>query len=135
MGSPFYNFTLNDCTRFIQCVKKQSPSIVSSPSISKLACATLFYCVLDPYIQVYNINSVPDHLSYFEQLLDKILNDFRDVFPSKLPHRLPPKRNKDNRIELLLGVAPISIYLYQLSRSEEDNVSKQLKEYLRMGYY
>ena len=56
-----------------------------------------------------------DHLSYFEQqLLDEILNDFRDVFPNELPHGLPPKRSIDHHIYLLPGVAPISIPPYQL---------------------
>ena len=45
-------------------------------------------------------------------------------FQVKLPHGLPPKRNIDHRIDLLLGVAPISILSYQLSRFEEDDVSK-----------
>ena len=103
-------FTSNDCTHFIQCVKNQSPLIVSAPSVSDLTCSTLIYYVLDPEIQVYKINSAPYHLFYFEQqLLDKILNDFHDVFPSKLPHGLPSKRNIDHHIDLLLGVAPICI--------------------------
>ena len=76
---------------------------------------SLFYCVLDPDIHIYNVDSVPNQLSYFEQQL---------VFPRELPHGLPPKRS----------VAPISIPPYRLSRSEEDEVSKQLKDYLQMGY-
>ena len=70
--------------------KKQSLSIVSSPSISELSCSSLFYFVLDPDIHVYNVDSVPNHLLYFEQQLDEILKDFCDVFPSELPHGLPP---------------------------------------------
>ena len=124
-------FVLNDCSHFIQCVKKQSLSIVSSPSISKLSCSSLFYCVLDPDIHVYNIDSVSGHLSYFEQQqFDAILNEFRDVFSSELPHGLPPKRNIDHCIDLVPDVAPISVPPYRLSRSEEDEVSKKLKDYL-----
>ena len=129
------SFVLNDCTHFIQCVNKQSLSIVSSPSISELSCSSLFYCVLDPNIHVYNIDNVSGQLTYFEQQqLDKILNHFHDVFPSELPHGLPPKHNIDHCIDIVPGVAPISIPPYRLSRSKEDEVSKQLKDYLRMGY-
>ena len=56
-------FVLNDCTHLIQCVKKQSLLIVSSPSISELSCSLLFHCVLDPDFHVYNIDSVPDILN------------------------------------------------------------------------
>ena len=99
-----------------------------------MSCSSLFYCILDPDIHIYNVDSVPNQLSYFEQQLDKILNDFCDVFPSELPHGLPPKRNIDHCIDFLPGVTPKSIPPYRLSRSEEDEVSNQLKEYLRMGY-
>ena len=102
------SFVLKDCSHFIHCVKKQSLSIVSSPSISEFPCSSLFYCVLDPGIHIYN---VPNHLSYFEQQLDEILKDFCDVCPSELSHGLPLKRNIDHRIDLLPGVTPISIGL------------------------
>ena len=72
-----------------------------------------------------------DHLSYFEQQqIDEILNGFRDVFLSELPHGLPLKHNIDHRIDFVPGIAPISIPLYCLRRFEEDEVSKQLKDYL-----
>ena len=123
------SFVLKDCSHFIHCVKKQSLSIVSSPPISEL-----FDCVLDLDIHVYNVDSVSCQLSYFEQQLNEILNEFRDGFPSEPPHRLPPKRKIVHRIDLVPSVAPISVPLYRLSQSEEDEVSKQLIEYLRMGF-
>ena len=45
-------------------------------------------------------------------LLDKMLNDVRDGFPSDLPHGLPPQCNIDHCIDLLLEIAPISILVY-----------------------
>ena len=66
-----------------------------------------------------------DQLSSFEQQLpDEILNDFRDVFQNELPHGLPSKHSIDHCIEFLPQVAPISIPLYRLSRSEEDELFK-----------
>ena len=96
-------------------VNKQSLSIVSSPSISELSYSSLFYCELDPNIHVYNIENVSGQLTYFEQQIDKILNYFHDVFPSELPHGLPPKRNIDHRIDIVPRVTPISIPPYSLS--------------------
>ena len=36
----------------------------------------------------------------------KILGDFRDVFPTKLPDGLPPKRELEHRIDLITDVKP-----------------------------
>ena len=46
----------------------------------------------------------------------------------------PPKHNIDHRIDLIPGTSPVSIPPYCLSRSEEDEITSQLKEYLRMGH-
>ena len=51
------------------------------------------------------------------------------MFPNKLPLTLPPQRNVDHQIELILSVAPVSIPPYRLSRLEEDKFAKKLKEY------
>ena len=37
-------------------------------------------------------------------------------------------------LDLLPRVVPVSIPMYRLSQSEEDEISKQIKEYLRMSY-
>ena len=52
-------------------------------------------------------------------------------FPNELPHGLSPKCNIDHHIDLLPRVAPINMPPY---RSEEDDLSKQFKEILQMGY-
>ena len=40
----------------------------------------------------------------------------------------------DHQIELIPGAAPVSIPPYRLSRLEEGEIAKQLKEYLSMGH-
>ena len=55
------------------------------------------------------------------------------MFPNELPLTLPPKRNVDHQIELIPGAAPVIIPPYRLSQLEEDEIAKQLKEYLSMG--
>ena len=86
--------------------------IVSPPLVSELSCSTLFYRAPDLDIQVYNINIVTNHLSYFQQhLLDDILIDLCDIFSCELPHGLPHKHIIDHCIDFLLGFEPISISL------------------------
>ena len=128
-------FELNNCKHFIQCSKLPSHSLVSSKSLSEYSSSLIYSCVIDPAVQFYYFNIDATQLPHFEQrLLDSILEDFQDVFPTELPLTLPPKRNVDHQIELIPGAAPVSIPPYRLSRLEEDEIAKQLKEYLSMGH-
>ena len=64
----------------------------------------------------------------------KILHDYGDVFPERLPRRLPPRRNVDHEIELEPGHAPPSRPTYRLSPPEMDELKKQLEELLAQGF-
>ena len=68
------------------------------------------------------------------RLFREIMSEFSDVFPKELPFGLPPKRGVDHRIELMPGAQPVFRQPYRLSQSEEDEVARQLQEYLRMGH-
>ena len=86
-------------------------------------------------LSLNNFNIYATQLPYYEQqLLDSSLDDFHDVFPNKLPLTFPPKCNVDHQIELIPSVALVSIPPYRLRRLKEDEIAKQLKEYLRMGH-
>ncbi len=127
-------FSYNNFEHFIQCIKKPFalPTITSSDEYS---CSTIYCCILDLDLQISNVENGTDQLTYYEQrLLDSLLNEFLDVFPKELPHGLPPKRNIDHHIDLIPGTSPVSIPPYRLSRSEEDEIASQLKEYLSMGH-
>ncbi|GKA01644.1 putative reverse transcriptase domain-containing protein [Tanacetum coccineum] len=56
-----------------------------------------------------------------------VVRDFLEVFPDNLS-RLPPLREIEFRIELILGVVPIAKSPYRLAPSELGNLSGQLKE-------
>ena len=127
-------FSYNNFEHFIQCIKKPFalPTITSSDEYS---CSTIYCCILDLDLQISNVENGMDQLTYYEQrLLDSLLNEFLDVFPKELPHGLPPKRNIDHHIDLIPGTSLVSIPPYRLSRSEEDEIASQLKEYLSMGH-
>ena len=52
--------------------------------------------------------------SYPKQV-QSILDDFADIFPRDLPAGLPPKRDIDHRIELVLGAEPPHRAPYRMS--------------------
>jgi hypothetical protein len=61
-----------------------------------------------------------------------IVCKFPDVFPNELP-RLPPNRDVEFKIELILGTAPISRRPYRMSPNELAELKTQLGELLQKG--
>jgi hypothetical protein len=61
-----------------------------------------------------------------------VLQEFEDVF-GEIPG-LPPKRDIDFSIDLMLGVAPISKTPYRMSTLELKELQMQLEELLKKGY-
>ena len=59
--------------------------------------------------------------------------EFPDVFPDDLPG-LPPDREIEFEIEVMPGVAPISISPYRMAPPELQELKKQLQELLDKGY-
>ena len=47
-----------------------------------------------------------------------ILKEFRDIMPSELPKKLPPRRPIDHKIELLPGVKPPAQVSYRMAPAE-----------------
>jgi hypothetical protein len=63
----------------------------------------------------------------------RVVKDFLDVFPLELPG-MPPEREVEFVIDLLLGTAPISKRPYQMSVEELQELKKQLTELQEAGY-
>ena len=75
-------------------------------------------------------------LSTIEKLkvaFNDLLDEFKDIFPSDLPDELPPVREVDNKIEIIPRSTPICKPSYRLSQTEQNEVERQLTEYLRKG--
>ena len=66
--------------------------------------------------------------------LERLLEEYQDVFPLDLPDGLPPSRDVDHPIDLLPGSKPVSRPPYRLSHSEALEVERQLAEYLKKGF-
>ena len=62
-----------------------------------------------------------------------VLQEFRDLFPDQIP-RIPPKRDIDFTIELVLGAAPVSKTPYRMSTTERLEIKMQLQELLEKKY-
>ena len=66
--------------------------------------------------------------------LQRLLTQFRDVFPEELPAGLPPSREVDHKIELVPGATPPSRPTYRLSSVELLELKKQLDELTKAGF-
>ncbi|XP_043700305.1 uncharacterized protein LOC122651025 [Telopea speciosissima] len=66
-------------------------------------------------------------------LVEKVLEEFKDVMPTELPKRLPPRRKVAHAIELEPGAKPPAIAPYRMSPSELEELRKQLKDLLDAG--
>ena len=73
--------------------------------------------------------SVIDKYKQEVSLKDPVVNEFNDVFPKDLPG-LPPKREIEFEIELLLGTTPISQAPYRMAPAELKELKVQLQELL-----
>ena len=62
-----------------------------------------------------------------------IVKDYPDVFPEELPG-MPPDRDIEFLIELVLGTGPISKRPYQMPANDLEEIKKQIKELLDKGY-
>ncbi|GJT82934.1 putative reverse transcriptase domain-containing protein [Tanacetum coccineum] len=62
-----------------------------------------------------------------------IVRDFPEVFPEDLPG-LPPTRQVEFQIDLILGAAPVARAPYRLAPSEMKELSEQLKELSEKGF-
>ncbi|XP_076939940.1 uncharacterized protein LOC143608929 [Bidens hawaiensis] len=62
-----------------------------------------------------------------------IVSEFKDVFPDELPG-IPPDREVEFKIDLVLGTTPIAKSLYRLAPTEMKELKKQLDELLEKGF-
>ena len=54
----------------------------------------------------------------YATILFSLLSKFRDVFLDDMPDGLPPSREVDHSIKVILGLKPISKLAYRLSHSK-----------------
>lgn len=70
----------------------------------------------------------------FRETLRGIVNEYKEVFPDKLPKGRPPKRDVEHHIETVPGVEPPSRPPYRLGPAEQDEMEAQIKDLLEQGF-
>ena len=66
--------------------------------------------------------------------IQNVLDEFRDVFPTKLPVGLPPERTVDHVIDVIPGSPPAYRGIIPLSTDELMEVKTQLDHLLEQGF-
>jgi hypothetical protein len=77
--------------------------------------------------EVINLVSLP-------KCVKQMLDEFLEVMPTKLHDELPPKKQVDHVIEVMLGVAPLVKAPYRMSHKELKELKVQLEKLLAKGY-
>jgi len=58
-----------------------------------------------------------------------MVREFEDVFPEEVP-RLPPRREVESSIDLVLEAGPVSIAPYRMAPTELVELKKQIEKLL-----
>jgi hypothetical protein len=66
--------------------------------------------------------------------IKRVLEEFPDVMPEELPENLPPTRQVDHAIKVMLGMTPPAKAPYRMNHEELKELKVQLEELLTKGY-
>nr|GEU97649.1 putative retrotransposon Gag domain, aspartic peptidase domain protein [Tanacetum cinerariifolium] len=68
------------------------------------------------------------------KVIERVLDEFKNVMRKELPKKLPPRREVDPTIELESGSKPLAKAPYRMPPPELEELRKQLKELMDAGY-
>ncbi|GJW45437.1 reverse transcriptase [Tanacetum coccineum] len=68
------------------------------------------------------------------KVIERVLDEFKDVMPKEFPKKLPPRRELDHTIELEMGSKPPAKAPYRMPLPELEELRNQLKELIDTGY-
>ena len=66
--------------------------------------------------------------------LELLINEYRDVFPEKLPKGVPPSREVQHVIEIEPGSKPSYRPPYELGPLERGELEEQIRDLLAQGF-
>ncbi|XP_060212226.1 uncharacterized protein LOC132639846 [Lycium barbarum] len=95
-------------------------AVVTRKMVSQ-GCEAYLAHIFDTYLESPRLKDIP------------IVCEFPDVFPENLPG-LPPEREVEFSIEVILGTTPISINPYQMAPAELKELKIQLQKLLEKGF-
>ncbi|GKA82408.1 putative nucleotidyltransferase, ribonuclease H [Tanacetum coccineum] len=93
-------------------------------------------CMSEPYYLAITRLETDEGSSKVEvpKAVEQVLEEFKDVMPKELPKKLPPMREVDHTIELETGSKPLAKAPYRMLLPELEELHKQLKELVDVGY-
>jgi hypothetical protein len=90
-------------------------------------------------VQIEHISTMPSRKAYYKKSVTRptldqvpVVCEYPDVFPEELPG-MPPDRDIEFIIELILGTAPIAQRPYRMNPQELEELKKQLADMLSKG--
>jgi len=66
--------------------------------------------------------------------VEKVLKELKDIMPTELPKRLPPRTEVSHAIELESGAKLLVFAPYCMASPELEKLSRQLKKLFNVGY-
>ena len=82
----------------------------------------------------YAFFSIEDIASTLPAPVTNLLQEFRDVFPSKIPPGLPPIRGIEHQIDLIPGASLPNRAAYRANPEETKEIQRQVQDLLDRGY-
>ena len=70
----------------------------------------------------------------YRDTLRSIVEEYKEVFPDRLPKGHPPKRDIEHHIETVPGAEPPSRPPYRLGPAEQDEMEEQIRDLLAQGF-
>jgi hypothetical protein len=78
--------------------------------------------------------SLEDIITPLPRTITNLLQEFKDVFPAKIPTGLPPLRGIEYQIDLILGASLPNRDGYRTNPEETKEIQRQVQELLDNGY-
>jgi hypothetical protein len=78
--------------------------------------------------------SLEDITTPFSRAITNLLQEFKDVFPAKIPLGLPPLRGIEHQIDLISGTSLPNRAAYRTNLEETKEIQRQVQKLLDNGY-
>ncbi|GJY06030.1 putative reverse transcriptase domain-containing protein [Tanacetum coccineum] len=128
-----------DCKAVIAATAQRAP-VVNQKAITCYECGKHGHYRSDSPNALLDVIPSTLYIGYVVELADErvakpilYLEDFPEVFPKDLPG-IPPTRQIEFQIDLVLGAAPVARAPYRLALSEMQELSAQLQELSDKGF-
>jgi hypothetical protein len=70
--------------------------------------------------------SLEDITTHLPRTITNLLQEFKDVFPTEIPPRLPPLRGIEHQIDLILGASLSNRAVYRTNPEETKEIQRQV---------